>query len=419
MTAFFTTSRAFTLAFTLAMISIQSIAIAQPGQRRPGGGGRDGGGQQPRVLSQGQLPDIDVFTAEGKPIKASDLINGKYTVLKTGCLTCPEFLRAYKELEAAAKDYTSKGVQFFYVYQSLRHPEREGYVQAQNMNERLLQLAEAKKKLGTSVPWIADTIEDSFRVTMGTNSNSVFVISPKSEIVYAADRVNDDGLREALSKIIGPVRNPTSVADLNFPQLPQYRQVNVESDLRVERPEGMVILSITPTKPEDTYYVKLRAEAEPQLLETGKGRLFLGFYPDPILGAHWNNLTPAMKYDLKLPKGMIADPATAEAKKGPGDSDSQPRQFWVNIDADKTPGDITLSLHYFGCTETMCEALTHQYTIAFEAEDKNARTFGFNRGQRGSGGMRPGSGGRPAMRSGSGGRPGFGGRPDRRRESGN
>lgn len=368
--------------------------------RRGGGGG--GGGRQPIVLSEGQLPDVDVFmtdglTADGNPVKVRDLVNGKYTVFKTGCLTCPEFLRAYAELEATAKDYVDRDVQFYYVFQSLRHPEREGYVQAQNMSERFLQLAEAKAKLGTQVPWIADTLDDSFRVAMKTNSNSVFVISPESEIVYAADRMNGDGLRQALTQWVGPVENPTAVSDLNLPQLPRFQPTNITNDILVERPDGLVILSTTPTKPSDTYYVKLRAEAEPSLLETGKGRLFLGFYPDPIHDAHWNNLTPGMKYELELPEGVTADPATAVAAKGPGDSDTQPRQFWVNVDGHGKPGDIKLSLHYYACSPGMCEAMTHEYTIAFKDEDKNSRTFSFNRGQGAPGGRR-GMGGRPGMR---------------------
>ena len=108
---------------------------------------------------------------DGTPIKVRNLIKGKYTVIKSGCMTCPEFLIAYKELEATAADYEKKGVQFYYIYQSLRHPEREGYVQPQNTKERLMHVAEAKERLGTKVPWIMDTIDDSFRVAMKTNSN--------------------------------------------------------------------------------------------------------------------------------------------------------------------------------------------------------------------------------------------------------
>jgi len=333
------------------------------------------------------MPDTNAHLADGTPVKVRDLIKGKYTVIKTGCLTCPEFLKAYKELEATAADYEKLGVQFYFIYQSLRHPEREGYVQPQNTEERLMHVAEAKKRLGTKVPWIMDTIDDSFRVAMRSNSNSIFVISPESEIAYAADRMNGDGLRRALIDLIGPVENPTSVQDMEFPVLKRFPPTNITNDIRVERPQGLVILKSTPTKPEDTYYVKLRAEAEKSVIENGKGDLYLGFFPDPIHDAHWNNLAPAMKYELELPAGVTIDPPTGLAKPGPGDSDTQPRQFKLQVESDKTPGDIKLKIHYYACSPGMCEAMTHEYTIAFEDMNRNSRTYSFNRGQGAPGGI--------------------------------
>jgi hypothetical protein len=257
-------------------------------------------------------------------------------------------------------------------------------MQAQNMSERLLQLAEARKKLGTQAPWIADTIDDSIRIGLRSGSNSIYLIDLGGEIIWAADKMDADGLRVALTKAVGPVAHPTSINDLGLPKLEkQPHALNADSELGVARPEGMIILDITPAKPEETYYVKLRAEATPELLATGTGRLFLGFYPDPIHDAHWNNLTTPMKYVLTLPKGVSAKPTEAIAKRGPGDSDTEPRQFWVDIKSGKTPGDIQLALHYFGCTPDLCMALTHEYTIHFKAEDRGSNTYGFNRGPRG------------------------------------
>lgn len=428
----------------LSLIAISTELVAQrpegqQGNRRPGmgagrgagggggaggrgaGGGRGGGrGGEGIALTSGQLPTMTIFDANGKSVALPESIKGNFTVLKTGCLTCPEFHKAYAEVEAASVDYANEGVKFFYVYQSLRHPELGGYVQAQNMNERLMQVAEAKKKMGTRVPWLADTIDDVFRVAMKTNSNSVFLISPEGEIVYGADRMNSDGLRQALVKHVGEAKTSTAVADLNLPRMTRSRNENVATDLQVQRPEGLKILAISPAKPEETYYVKLRVEAEPELLETGTGRLFLGFYPDPIHDAHWNNLTEPMKYVLELPEGITADPMEASAAKGPGESDTKPRQFWVNIKSDSKPADIKLKLHYFGCTPNLCKALTHEYTIAFKEEDRNSRTFGFNRGSRGQQRGGAGRGGRQGAGgagrggqggAGRGGQPGMRGRP--------
>lgn len=372
-------------------------AVDSPAQQPgAGGGNRSGSVPQGGVLRSGPLPDLNAFTADGKPLKIRELCQGSYTVLSSGCLTCPEFRRSYPEIEAASADYSAKGVQFYYFYKSLRHPELDSYVQAQNMNERLLQLAEARKLYGTKVPWIADTIADSVRIGLRSGSQSVWLISPKGEIVAGWDKIDGAGLRAALAKAVGPVAKPTPISALGLPPtLRQGRSINTDSATRVTRPEGMSILSITPTKPEDSYYVKLRAEADPDLLRTGTGRLFLGFYPDPILKAHWNNLTPPMKYVLQLAPGVTATPAEARAAQGPGDSDAEPRQFWVNLESDKTPGDIKLALHYYGCTPDICQALTHEYTIQFAPENRGANTYGFNRGPgRAGGGKAKGGGNR-------------------------
>lgn len=366
----------------LCAFTAGSIATAQDRDSTRYGSGKRGG-----VLRDVALPDLDAYKADGTKLKLRELCDKKYTVLAAGCLTCPQFHRGYPEIEAASQDYSRKGVQFFYFYKSLRHPELNGYVEAQNMQERLQQLAEAQKLLGTKVPWIADTIENQIRDGLRSASNSLYLISPEGNIVFAADRLDGNSLREALGQFVGEVEQPTLAGDLKLPRIARQKAIaNIDSDTGVARPEGMVIVAITPTHPEETYYVKLRAEADADLLKTGTGRLFLGFYPDPIHGVHWNNLTKPMKYSLTLPTGVKATPVEASAKKGPGDKDVEPRQFWVDIEGDSAGASVELTMHYFGCTDTMCKALTQEYTIQFKPAEMGSSTFGFNRGPRGGSG---------------------------------
>ena len=368
-----------------------TVVDAQPNRFGPGRGLPLG---QENALNRGTLPDMNAFTEDGEPIKVRELVDGKYTVLSAGCLTCPQFHQGYSQVEAMYADYASKGVQFFYFYKSLRHPELNGYVQAQNMTERFLQLKEAKNKLGTKVPWIADTLDDSMRIGLKSGPNSLYLISPEGEIVASSNRIEGNNFRQVLDKLVGPVENPTSIRDLDLPRVARQRNnSNEDTQLGVHRPEGLTIVSISPSKPEETYYVKLRAEADRDLLRTGTGRLFLGFYPDPIHDAHWNNLVDPMKYVLELPEGVTATPMEATAVKGPGESDVQPRQFWVDIEGAKPSDEIELALHYYGCTPDMCMAMTHEYTIRLEDENRGSRTFGMNRGPR-DGGERAGRGGR-------------------------
>lgn len=371
---------------SLLLIFLASMSLSHPlhaqrsGERRRGNGGSNQGG----VLRNSSLPDVDALTADGKPVNLRELCDGKYTLLAMGCLTCPEFHRSYPEIEAANQDYASDDVQFFYVYKSLRHPELGGYVEAQNQNERLLQLKEAREILGTQVPWLADSIDNSIRDALQSGSRSVYLVSPEGKIVFSHNKPTRSDIREALSQFVGEIEQPTLASELDLPQLPRRRQnLNVDSEIRVARPEGLTILAQTAKTPEQTYYVKLRAEADAELLQTGTGKLFLGFYPDPIHNVHWNNLTEPMNYTLTLPEGVEATPMEASANKGPGDKDTKPRQFWVTVKSDGPLSAIELSMHYFGCTEGMCEALTQEYTIEFKEAGMDSRTFGFNRGPRG------------------------------------
>ena len=294
------------LAFLLLTLFIVSV-YAQPA-RRGGPGGAPS--QLGYPIKSGPLPDMDAHTADGEPIKVREIIDGKYTVLSAGCLTCPQFHNGYPQVEAMAADYGPKGVQFFYFYKNLRHPELEGYVQAQNMKERLLQLEEAREKLATKITWIADTLDDSMQTALKSGPNSLFLISPDGEIVGGSDRIEGNNIREVLAERVGPVENPTSISDLDLPR--RGRPVghpNEDSEWGVARPRGMTILAITPTEPDTTYYVRLRAEADRDLMGTGNGRLFLGFYPDPVHDVKWNNLVDPMKYVLCLPDGVSAFPS--------------------------------------------------------------------------------------------------------------
>lgn len=101
-----TTSFKKLLAMSIVIVlSIPSTLNAQSRSYRGQNLRGAGGGRKPIVISEGQLPDTNALRPDGTPIKVRDLVQGKYTVLKTGCLTCPEFLRAYAEVEAAAVDY--------------------------------------------------------------------------------------------------------------------------------------------------------------------------------------------------------------------------------------------------------------------------------------------------------------------------
>lgn len=58
--------------------------------------------------------DLPIFTASGKKRSLADITVGKYTVLVSGCLTCPIFYRTYSGVEAVYHDYKERSdFQFF------------------------------------------------------------------------------------------------------------------------------------------------------------------------------------------------------------------------------------------------------------------------------------------------------------------
>lgn len=335
------------------------------------------------VVSSGYLPDLNAYSESGDALKLREFCKGKYTVLSMGCLTCPQFHKAYRGIESLSVDYSPKGVQFFYVYKSLRHPELDGYVEAQNISERLLMVQEVKRKLKTKVPWIVDDMDDNIRIALRSGSQSIYLISPDGDIVKGWGKLMEQDLRQILSDKVGEASTFTTAEDLDLPVIKRnQKRSNDSTNITIHRPEGLTILEVVPKDSEDIYYVKMRAEANSELLNTGRGKLALGFFPDPIHNAHWNNLTPAMKYELELPEGVIATPQEATAKKIDVDSDTEPRQFWVDIGGASPFDKIEVTLHYYGCTADMCKALTHKYTVIITPEDSGARTFGFNKGKR-------------------------------------
>ena len=151
---------------------------------RRGGGGIDGRLAAAGLELGGQMPDVSAHDDKGNSIQLRGLLGDGYTVIVSGCLTCPVFLRTFPGVEAVHRDYAPKGVQFYYLYKSLAHPENNGFVQPFTLDERLMHIAEAKKRTGAKIPWIADTMENDVKHALGNAPNSEFVFDSEGEIVY-------------------------------------------------------------------------------------------------------------------------------------------------------------------------------------------------------------------------------------------
>jgi hypothetical protein len=244
-------------------------------------------------------------------------------------------------------------------------------VQPLTLDERLLHLAEAQRKLDTRWTWICDPIDNSLKHAFGDRPNGEYIIDPEGKFVRSREWSSEEKLREDLGTLVGPVEKVTTVADLGRGETLVAVQPAVAQGVvpRVPLPDGAQALKVTATKSEEPYYVKLRAEATPGIVRSGSGTLHLGFHLDPIHHVHWNNLAKPLEFAFADGASKMA-PANGAAPKIEIEADADPREFLVEVQ-DAKPGEtLRLTLKYFACSDTegWCKAVTQEFGITLAAD---------------------------------------------------
>lgn len=269
------------------------------------------------------------------------------------------------------RDYRSKDVQFFYVYKSVQHPEINNFVSAFTIDERLRHVAEAKKRLGTQIPWICDSMSNDVKHAFGSPPNGEFVLDPEGKIVRKRFWSDPAVLRADLVELIGPVERITSVSDL--PTKFTVRPNKIASGVvpRLSLPRGLGALKLKPDlTQQDPYFAKLRVEATRPALQKGEGKLYLGLYLDPLYNVHWNNRAGRVAVSVSGPEGVTITPVSLQSAEVKEDADVDPRQFLVDIAGAKAEQELTISVTYTVCDdrETFCKTLQQNYTVVLERD---------------------------------------------------
>ncbi len=280
-------------------------------------------------------------------------------------------------METIYRDYAPQGVNFYYIYKTLAHPELDGYIEPFTLEERLMHVKEAQRTLGSEITWISDTMSNDLKHALGDSPNSEFVVDPTGKIVRMRAWSRPDELRRDLEQLVGPVENPTRVSDLNLKieAPPKVAASGVVPRVRV--PGRMMPVKIEPQSSSQPFYMKLRAEVDQRLLRDGEGVLYLGFHPDPLYHVHWNNLVDPVRFEITAPEGITVSPAKGEGPKVEEVSDIDPREFLVDI---KRSGDsqepLQLAVRYFACNdeEGWCVAISQEYSISLEPDRDGGRT---------------------------------------------
>ena len=295
-------------------------------------------------------------------------------------------MRNVPSWETVKLDYEDKGVQFFYVYKPLAHPERDSYVSPFSIEERLMHIAEAKRRLGMSVSWLADTMDNVFHDVMGRTPNSELVLDSDGRVVVRRGWSDPVALRADMERLVGAVDHPTQIADLNLPVQPPMPTVAKGIVPRVPKPAGATAMQIEPQL-EGTdipFYAKLRAEGSPELYTTGTGSLYLGFHLDPLYQVHWNNEVDPVEFSITAPDGVTVTPAKGVAIDPEEPADADPREFLVEIDG--PPGQsLDLRVQYFACDDalTFCIPVRQDYKLILARDLHHDGSFGTPRGMGG------------------------------------
>ena len=304
-------------------------------------------------------------------------------------------------VETIERDYTPKGVQFYYLYKQLAHPELNHYIDPFTLEERLMHVRQAEVQLGSRIPWIADAMTNELKNALGGMPNSEFIVDPDGRVVTRRAWSDPNGLRRDLERLIGPVENPTGVSDLDLVTQPAVPTVAKGIVPRVEPPGRMATLRVEPRLDETDYpfYTKLRADVDQQFLRTGQGTLYLGFHIDPLYHMHWNNEAPPLEYEVTGAESVQVTPRAAAFAVVEEPADADPREFLVDISTDDRSQPLDLRVTYYACDDanTFCVPVTQHYAIHLEVDPDAGRVFGagrpgFGRGRFGGpGGGSPGA----------------------------
>ncbi len=243
-----------------------------------------------------------------------------------------------------------------------------------------MHVAEAKRVLGTSVNWLADTMDNVFHDAMGKTANSELVVDPEGFVVARRLWSDPEELRHDLARLVGPVENPTRVADLNLPAQPPAPTVAKGIVPRLVRPAGLwwpIEVDAVVESTDVPFYVKIRAEGDPGLLAEGEGTMYLGFHLDPLYGVHWNNEAGPVEFQLKAPPDVTVTPASGVGPEVEEPADADPREFLVHVTAQNLDQPLDLDVFYYACDDalTFCVPVSQSYRITLVRDESHGSSI--------------------------------------------
>ncbi len=118
------------------------------------------------------------------------------------------------------------------------------------------------------------------------------------------------------------------------------------------------------------FFVKLRADGDPGLIDDGRDTLHIGFHLDPLYKVHWNNEAPPIEFRIEVPAGITVTPASGTGPTVEEPADADPREFLLNVVANRMDEPLKLSVRYFACDDalTFCIPVKQSYRISLQRD---------------------------------------------------
>ena len=225
-------------------------------------------------------------------------------------------------------------------------------------------------------------MSNDLKHALGDRPNSEFVIGPDGTIVRMRDWSDPLTLRKDLEELIGSVRNPTDPRSLRL-NIDNARTVIARGVVdRINRPAGLSPIHYQAVKGRNPLYVKLRPEADRNLLRGRAGKLLLAFHIDPIYRVHWNNLNDPLHIEIEPTGKMTATPAEADGPKPKPKADIDPREFLIEVDP-RGATELKVTAWYFACDDagTWCKPVKQEFVVSLQTNRDAGRPFGGGRGR--------------------------------------
>ncbi len=329
-----------------------------------------------------KLADVQVYSPQHEQTALQSIVAHKpYTLLVLGDLTDPVFIENYRNIEAIASDFKGLNVQCFYIYRALTHPENNGYLRPYIHQERARQVQQAQNLLMTDQTWLYDCMDNqTLNALTDGNDESVFIYSSDGGEWFRGSLVDAQSIRSALAQLVGQPSTKAEPGRFHSPRIPAkdlgkpdlLDRVHFNPDSETFSP-----LRITPQASRTPFYAKLRAEGDRNLLETGNGRLYIGFHVDPLYRMKWDNSADPLEYEIQSPVGLVG-PSTGEAPEIRIQAhDIEPREFVLNARQLDLSKPLQLRVRYTVYSTDLDKSIevTQLYAIHIEKDPYGGKVF--------------------------------------------